>query len=126
MHQSQILVVEDDKCTRDCIVLGLKTAGFHVTEFDSADSALELNASQLLQFDTVLTDYQMPGMNGVQFARYMKALNPNVQILIMSGRVIDFEDQTKDLGLTLQKPFRLHELTSLIENLPSSTAVSIA
>lgn len=70
--KSNILIVEDDNFTRKLIVSVLHHLGFaKITEADSAESAIKLLESNT--FDLVITDINMPGMNGLQFIQTIRA-----------------------------------------------------
>lgn len=67
-----VLVVDDSRAQRRILALALARGGYRVTEADSGISALAL--CQKTQFDIVLSDWMMPGMNGLDFCRAFKAL----------------------------------------------------
>lgn len=71
-HKPKVLVVDDDDFTRKLILRVLRDAGFdHIAEADSAHAAIKL--FEAAQFDLVVTDIDMPGMNGLQFARQIRS-----------------------------------------------------
>lgn len=67
-----VLVVDDSRAQRRILSLALARGGYRVTEADSGISALAL--CQEAAFDVVLSDWMMPGMNGLDFCRCFKAL----------------------------------------------------
>jgi DNA-binding response OmpR family regulator len=80
------LVVEDDDATRELIVRGLSTE-FAVYAASNAEQALALVA-RMPPPAAIITDVMMPGMDGFQFARTVKALPTckNVPILFLTAR----------------------------------------
>jgi sigma-B regulation protein RsbU (phosphoserine phosphatase) len=70
-----VLVVDDSRAQRRVLSLALARGGYRVTEADSGISALAL--CRETQFDIVLSDWMMPGMNGLDFCREFKALPRN-------------------------------------------------
>jgi sigma-B regulation protein RsbU (phosphoserine phosphatase) len=67
-----VLVVDDSRAQRRILSLALARGGYRVTEADSGNTALAL--CQETQFDIVLSDWMMPGMNGLDFCHAFKAL----------------------------------------------------
>lgn len=71
-HKPNVLVVDDDDFTRRLIIRVLRDAGFDdVAEADSAICAIKLFEAR--QFDLIITDIDMPEMNGLQFARQIRS-----------------------------------------------------
>ncbi|MGB3281049.1 MAG: response regulator, partial [Pseudorhodobacter sp.] len=70
-----VLVVDDSRAQRRVLSLALARGGYRVTEADSGITALAL--CRETQFDIVLSDWMMPGMNGLDFCREFKALPRN-------------------------------------------------
>ena len=69
----------------------LEEAGFEVQAAACALEALDLFSST--RFDVVVTDYRMPGMNGVELIQRIRAFNANTRFIVLSGFV-------EPLGLT--------------------------
>ena len=57
--------------------------GFNVLTASSGEAGLDLASWN--QIDLVITDYEMPGMDGLEVATAVKALNPNTPVLLFSG-----------------------------------------
>lgn len=77
------LVIDDDESTRFFIRAALESYGFAVTEADRAERGLEV--FERTQPDVVLVDYKMPGMDGLECCRRLRARWPG-PILMLSGR----------------------------------------
>ena len=84
---SRVLVVDDEKGVRDSFSLLLAAAGHEVATAASATAALDLLARQ--DMDVVLTDLLMPGMNGLELLRRVRALAPRTQVIVMTGEPTD-------------------------------------
>ncbi len=66
-------MVEDSAFFRQLLIPTLSAAGYHVTAVDSATKALALrDASPPAEFDAIVSDVEMPGMDGLEFARAAK------------------------------------------------------
>jgi CheY-like chemotaxis protein len=79
-----VLLVDDDESVR--IVLGeqLRELGFHVDEVSDGNAAIERLKSNG-SYDVLLTDFAMPGMNGIDTIRRAKDERPSLQALLMTG-----------------------------------------
>ena len=82
-HRGRILVVDDEPLVRLGTAEMLRDEGYEVEEADSAETALELGPFD--RFDCVVTDYLMPGLNGVELAHRLQATRPALPILLLSG-----------------------------------------
>jgi signal transduction histidine kinase len=80
-----ILLVEDDHDVRAYVVEILREMHFQVLEAHDADSALGLLDRDDVRIDLLLTDVVLPGMNGRQLADAIKARQPDIQVIFMSG-----------------------------------------
>ena len=81
-----VLVVEDDELVRRIAERALRRAGWTVHTAGSADIALTLLESEAV--DLVLTDVEMPGMDGIALARLVLARSPLVPVILTSGYAI--------------------------------------
>lgn len=113
----QILVVDDESSIRDMLRLALESAGFDVVEANSAHQAraqLESAAP-----DLILLDWMMPGLSGVDFARWLKreGEHPNVGVIMLTARTEEESRVTAlDVGADdyVTKPFSPRELIARI------------
>jgi DNA-binding NtrC family response regulator len=79
----RILVVDDDSLMRDAISSILKSKGFLVTGSPNGDDALAKLRDD--EFELVLSDIAMPGMSGLVLLDKIKALKPDLPVLMMTG-----------------------------------------
>jgi len=80
-----ILLVEDDHDVRAYVVEILRDLHYRVLEAHDAGSALGLIERNDIQVDLLLTDIVLPGMNGGQLAKEVKARRPEARVLFMTG-----------------------------------------
>jgi DNA-binding NtrC family response regulator len=79
----RILIVDDERLTRETLVERLRDEGFEADAFANAYEALE--ALEAGQVDVVLTDLRMPSMDGVEFHRRIRERWPEVGVLFMTA-----------------------------------------
>jgi CheY-like chemotaxis protein len=78
-------VVDDDPGVRKVTTLLLERNGYTVLCATNGIEALMLYASYGARLDVVLTDVDMPEMNGIELAARIRASHPAAKILVMSG-----------------------------------------
>jgi two-component system, chemotaxis family, chemotaxis protein CheY len=69
---AKILVVDDDKAVRDTTAGLLRSAGYEVRTADDGVAAMEILKSGAY-FDVVLTDYNMPNMDGIELLKFVRS-----------------------------------------------------
>ena len=123
-HQQDavILLVDDDDAVRDVTASMLREIGYEVLEVGSGGAALDLLQSEP-KIDLAILDFAMPGMNGVEVARQVRARSPSLPVLFVTG----YADMTSLNGLdnvrVLRKPFLesdlAHEVGDALYSLPA-------
>jgi CheY-like chemotaxis protein len=108
-----ILVVDDDALITLNTSDQLSELGYVPLEAFSAAEALAMLGKEP-EIAAMITDYSMPGMNGVELAKAARAIRPDLPILLATGYADLPEDAPSDLP-RLEKPFREDELASQIE-----------
>ncbi len=113
----QILLVDDEDAVRAISARALKAKGYIVTECASAEQALEVLA-QRTDFDLLLSDVVMPGMNGETLSVKVKEIKPEIKIILMSGYSEDFARHGSGQSTMfsfLAKPFSLSDLLEKVK-----------
>lgn len=80
-----ILVIEDERLMRKALEQGLRTRGFAVWAAPDGSEGVDLYRRFLEQIDVVLTDVQMPVLNGPQTLDALREINPLVRCCFMTG-----------------------------------------
>ena len=113
-RKRRILVVDDDEGIRALLEECLERWGYSV---DVASNGVDgVSKAESRPIDLVITNYLMPGLNGVDVSRTIKSLKAEIPILLMSGyEMIDIGLGTTELvdGF-LKKPFELDDLKELL------------
>jgi DNA-binding response OmpR family regulator len=116
---ARLLVVDDDSDIVQVLKLGLQQNGFFAEGFTNPEEALQSFKSNAESYCLLLSDVRMPGLTGIQLARKIKAINPNVKVVLMTAFEIKDEEFSKVLPSTqvdgfIQKPVGIKELTDKI------------
>lgn len=116
---AKILLAEDDKSMRDFLTIALTKAGHDVTARNNGLEALkELEANK--NYDLLLTDIVMPGMDGIELSQMATSLCPKMKVMFITGFAAVALDENrasqKDTKV-LSKPFHLKELVNQVETL---------
>jgi len=110
---ARILLVEDDESVRAFVARALQIDGHGVVEAGHGEDGLETYGADTSGFDLVLTDIQMPNMDGIEMAKAVSRITPGQKILMMTGyanqreRAASLESIVIDV---IQKPFTLPEI----------------
>ena len=94
--EKRILVVEDEAAIRELVVINLKRAGFQVSEAPDGESALA--ACREREFDVVLLDITLPGMDGFAVCKALRLQSDTVGIIFLTART---QETDKVGGLSL-------------------------
>ncbi len=82
-HQARILVVDDEADVRLLLTREISDRGHEVVA--AADSAQAVEEMGRGEFDVVLTDIRMPGMDGIDLAGWIKRTRPYTNVIVMTG-----------------------------------------
>jgi CheY-like chemotaxis protein len=117
VHPMVILLADDDVQVQYFIWKLLKADGFTVLAAGNGEFALEASRSYPGHIDLLLTDMEMPQMNGLALYRNILTERPGIKALVMSGD-LQWRDQLAVNGLPfLQKPFTPSALRQSIQAL---------
>ncbi len=112
-----VLAVDDSRSLRQMVVFSLKTAGYQITEAEDGVDALALAEKQV--FDVVLTDQNMPRMDGLTLIQNLRALPTyeKTPILMLTTEAGDeMKAKGRAVGATgwLVKPFDPDRLIAVV------------
>jgi len=112
-----ILLVDDDVGVQFYVWRLLKSAGFTVLTAGDGRAALEASRNYPGEIDLLLSDVDMPRMDGLELYRHIAAQRPEIKVLMMSGDFLATE-RVAVKGLPfLQKPFTHRALRNAVEEL---------
>ncbi len=117
-HAGRILVLDDEKSIADMLAEMLGLLGYTPTVCNSPVHALEILAEH--DFDLIISDFRMPGLNGRQFYQLAAQKNPELaqRIIFLTGDVVNEETQAflHSIGNPhIAKPFNLTSVKKVVE-----------
>lgn len=103
-----ILTVDDSACMRQMVAHVLRHAGYDVVEAHDGDAALEI--ARCRRVDAVITDQNMPGIDGLALVRMLRSLEGHAAtpiVLLTTERSVEMKQRGRDAGATgwMVKPF---------------------
>ncbi|WP_084458093.1 hybrid sensor histidine kinase/response regulator [Desulfocurvus vexinensis] len=111
-----LLFVEDDEDQFQTIPRVLESLGYTVTPARDAREALEAVDGDPEGFDAVITDFDMPGLSGVELARELERRMPDVPVLMVSGRerAVALAAGLSNVARILLKPYDRNTLSEAL------------
>ncbi len=82
---NRALVIDDDKVTLELFSYQLKSENFEVTTAETGAKGLEHAKSS--DFDVILTDLNMPDINGIEMVKQSKLISPETEIIVVTGDI---------------------------------------
>jgi len=126
MSNTKILLVDDEDSLRITLAANLELEGYEVLEAASAEEALEIAEDNT--FDLVLSDIRMPGMNGVELFRALRAKVPDLPCILMSAFSLEelvSSALSEGVFTLLPKPFDIQAALAVLRNAASGPIVLV-
>jgi FixJ family two-component response regulator len=122
MALPMISVVDDDQSVRESLARLIRSVGFTVQVFGSAEEFL--SAGQSRRPDCLILDIRMPGMNGIELQRELSASDRDLPVIFITAHGSDEEVRARALGAGavdyLLKPLKEEEVLKALETALSS------
>lgn len=115
MRKSDILVVDDDICCQNLLRIFLQSKGVAVRTTSGGIEALEILKHS--RFKMILTDCNMPGMDGLELADMVREQHPGTPVVMVTANTkSDIKDKAVNAGISkvLSKPIDLRALMEVI------------
>ena len=111
-----ILLVDDNQNFADTIMIGLKKEGYQIDATVEPFTAIEKLIAN--KYDALVSDVNMPKMNGVELAAIARKMSPEMKIILISA--YDFDEYKQDYPDIdnypwLPKPFEINKLSHMLE-----------
>lgn len=115
-----ILIVDDFESTRNILGRTLESAGYNVIKGDDGESALNLLNG--ITVDLIITDLNMPNMDGISLIKNVRALSSyqfTPVILLTTNTKSEKKDLAKEAGATacIEKPFQVEALLANVKRI---------
>jgi PAS domain S-box-containing protein len=112
----RILLVDDEPAVMEMGTVLLESLGYNVTSRTDSMDALEVFRSSPDEFDLVITDYTMPKLTGLDLAREVLRVRPDIPVLLCTGFSEKITpDSMKELGIgLLMKPYGMGEISEAV------------
>ncbi len=111
----RVLVVDDEDDFRETLVKRMEKRNLEVSGAESAQKALDILDQR--DFDVVVLDVKMPGMDGIEALRELKKKNPLTEVILLTGHAsVESGIEGMKLGAFdyLMKPVNMDELLSRV------------
>ena len=121
LKSMKILLIDDDEWIRDSLKLFFESEGCQIIALETAEEGLK--ALQCESYDIIITDYKLPGMDGLTFLEQIQASHANaVKILITAYKSKDVVSQAKKIGVQglIAKPFTSETIEASLAILTTS------
>ena len=117
----KILIIDDDKHVRYSFILILKKEGYILNAVESGEKGIE-ELSQNNDYDLILLDLKMPGMDGIETLKHIRNINSDIPVFIVTAFQEEYLSDLKEITIKelkfelLNKPLnRIQILTSIGE-----------
>ena len=116
---ARILLADDDPTALDLVGRALEADGHEVIRCPDGQDAFQRLTAAPQSFDLLLTDMEMPGINGIELASRAAAAAPRIRILLMSG-FSSGADPATELGIPVagfvSKPLSLDQMREAVRS----------
>lgn len=115
LKRVKTLLVDDDEFIRDSLKIAFTTKGCPIRVAETAEDGLQAIKEE--QFDIIISDFRLPGMNGLDFLKLANVTQPQaVNILITAYRDEYCFSEAVRIGVTefIEKPFSVKVLVNLL------------
>jgi DNA-binding NtrC family response regulator len=114
MSNEKVLLVDDEQEFTQVLSERMKARGLNVVTADNGPTAIQKAEAE--SFDAIILDIRMPGMDGIETLRRLRKINPNLQVIMLTGQAsvkagieatklgaLDFLEKPADLKQIMEK-----------------------
>ena len=126
MSHQRVLLIDDEEEFTAALSERLEMRGMTVDTVTSGEAAVERVAAH--DFDAVLLDLAMPGWDGIETLRHLKAARPDLQVVLLTGRAtVKKGVEAMKLGAMdlVEKPAEFKDLLTKIEEASARKALLV-
>ncbi len=106
LRKMRLLLIDDDEWIRDSLSLYFKAEGCHLSALETAEEGMEAVRKQ--DYDIIISDYWLPGMDGLDFLRQAQEAQPHaIKVLITAYGSKEVVSEARKIGIQgfFEKPF---------------------
>jgi len=118
LKDKKILLVDDDEWIRDSLTMYFGTEGCHILAVETAEEGLELLKQE--DWDIILTDYKLPGIDGLTFSKKIQEICPDaIKILITAYKSKEIVSEARSAGIQdlIDKPVTIKTIEDSLSRL---------
>ena len=118
LKDKKILLVEDDEWIRDSLTVYFSTEGCHILAVETAEEGIRLLEQE--DWDIILTDYKLPGIDGLTFSKRIHEIRPDtIIILITAYKSKEVVSEARSAGIQdlIDKPFSVKTIEDSLSRL---------
>lgn len=118
LRKMKLLLIDDDEWIRDSLTLFFESEACHLNAVETAEEGLESLSKQ--RYDIIITDYWLPGMNGLEFFKRIFETNRDaIKILITAHGSPEVSDEAKKMQVhaLISKPFTSNTIINVLSQL---------
>ena len=119
LHWARWMVVDDNRDVLDSATMLLEALGrAEIYQFRSGEEALNCFALYPDEFELVITDFGLPGLNGFELSRRIRKMCSSTKIILSTGSTITPQEFARKSGFdaVLQKPYTADELWHVVNS----------
>lgn len=112
-QEKTILLIDDEEIVINISELMLKRLGHRVLKAHSGYEGLQLFKENKSKIDLIISDLEMPKMNGKEVMDKLRKIDPQIKVMLSSGGLTDTDEQTvtnKGFNGFLKKPYSMNTL----------------
>ena len=122
----KVLIIDDEVQFLENLAERMTVRGMDVSTAQDTNNALEVVDSQ--EFDAIVLDLQMPGMNGIEMLKHIKEKHPDMQVILLTGHAtLEAGVEAMKLGAMdfMEKPADINSLTEKIKKAQAKKMVLV-
>jgi two-component system, cell cycle sensor histidine kinase and response regulator CckA len=112
----KLLVVGDDQMMRNSVTAILAALGYDIVEAKDGLEALLVYRARRAEISLVIMDTMLPRMDGITAAKVIKATDPTVKVILMSGHS-ELDPAEAQADAFIPKPFRGKDLLDMVQKI---------
>jgi DNA-binding NtrC family response regulator len=114
---SRVLLIDDDQHLLVALAAVFARSPCFITVETASSAEQALRLIQAIRYDTIVSDFSMPGLNGIEFLKECKAVRPDVPIILLTGYgTLELEEKAFEEGAyaVILKPVDVDVLLSVV------------